>query len=790
MIKMSTLLSKTMVIVIVILFICIAAAPVISAINKEAKINYYLKGISKKGTLDDISSKSLFFTENLGQFHEDVLFQTKTPKVTIYLCKDKLITVFTKAQEEKLIHTKTHNEININQKQLVKTFQIDVVSIIAEFVNANPNVAVKGVNRLPHNNNYFIGNDPEKWYTDIPNYQSIIYQDIYPSIDLIYYNIGDMLKYDFIVHPGANPSQIGIRYQGTNHIQITPEGDLKIKTRLGSIYEKQPVIYQEIDGKQHLMDASYLLNNNILKFNIKGTYNQDYPLIIDPGLLYSTYLGGSFYNVGQSIAVDNKGCAYLAGWTASTDFPMQNPYDGTYNGGYCDIFVTKFSPGGNTLVYSTYIGGSGEGADNARRITIDNNGCVYLTGYSFSNDFPMQNPYDNSLDGECDVIVTKLSAYGNELEYSTYIGGTGISNEYGGCIAVDSNYCAYITGWTYSDDFPVENPYDSTFNAFPGASDVFVTKFSPQGDKLVYSTYLGGSISQDCEAIAVDVNGCAYVSGLTYSDDFPLQNPYDDTYNIYENQEEAFVTKFSPQGNTLEYSTYLGGNGEDWTWSIAVDDNDCAYVTGQTGSSDFPMVNAYDDTYNGGNCDLYVTKFSPQGNTLEYSTYLGGSERDFGCFIAVDNNDCAYITGATDSSDFPMINSFDDTHNGLYDSFVTKLSSLGNTLKYSTYLGGSSGDWANGIFVDNNRCAYVVGHTRSSDFPVKKPFDNTLDSDRDVFLTKFPKSGGKSFGDIRDLSEFEDNIPRTRATSYLWFEWIFERFPLLERLLGLIKKNF
>lgn len=725
---------------IMLLFLWTSVASSLSNGIGELSIETFSDEVKLKNhkKIDNFCSSSLFFTENKGQFSNEVLFQTYVQDATVYLCKNKIVTVFTSETKDDQINEQDSNQIYRNRMLLREPQKLEMISIVAEFVDSNPDTVVIGGHQISHKNNYFIGNNPEQWYIDVPNYQSLTYQNIYPGIDLIYYGSDGLLKYDFIVQPGADPSQITVHYQGAENIELTSAGELVISTRLGSIHEKQPVIYQEINDVQHLVQGGYLLNDNIFSFLIEDSYNQKYPLIIDPGLVYSTYLGGSLWEWGTDIAVDSSGCAYIIGDTFSSDFPVENPYSGTING-ELDAVVTKFSPQGNTLVYSTYLGGSE--LDIGGGIFVDSSKCVYIVGSTNSTDFPLVNPFNDTLGGLVDGYVTKFSSSGNELIYSTYLGGTygdfepgGLDYPYG--IEVDSSGCAYVSGWTFSEDFPMENPYDGTFN---GMDDVFLTKFSPQGDTLIYSTYLGGPWPDECDGgLAVDSDGCAYVTGLTYMD-FPVQNGYDSTYN---GEEDAFLTKFSPEGNTLVYSTYLGGAGEEWGWDVVVDNSKSAYAIGFTRSSDYPTINAYDDSFNGGYSDVYVTKFSPEGDTLEYSTFLGGTDIDGGIAVAVDGSGCAYVTGFTDSNDFPTVNPFDGSYNGDTDAFVTKFSSQGNTLEYSTYLGGAKYDLGHGIDVDGSKFAYVFGYTRSTDYPLENPFDDTYNDNRDLFLTKFPEDGG------------------------------------------------
>jgi len=293
--------------------------------------------------------------------------------------------------------------------------------------------------------------------------------------------------------------------------------------------------------------------------------------------------------------------------------------------------------------------------------------------------------------------------------------------------------------------------------------DIPFAMIFPQGNTLVYSTYLGGPWPDECNGgLAVDSDGCAYVTGLTYMD-FPVQNGYDSTYN---GEEDAFLTKFSPQGNTLEYSTYLGGAGEDWGWDVAVDSYGCAYATGRTKSSDYPTVHAYDESFNGDH-DVYVTKLSSEGNTLEYSTYLGGTGLEGGLAIAVDNNRCAYVTGCTDSSDYPTVNAYDESFNGDYDVFVTKITSMGSSLANSTFLGGNKFDFGHGISVNESGCAYVFGYTRSPDFPVVNPYDDTYNGNLDLFLTKFPEGDGGIVVEPVFLFGFIGNVEQESDYTYI-----------------------
>ncbi len=625
-----------------------------------------------------------------------------------------------------------------------------------ELLGTNTAAKVVGLDELPGKSNYFIGNDPKKWHTNVPNYAKVRYHDVYPGVDLIYYGNQGQLEYDFVVAPGADPRQIALRVEtGKSSIvsrrsttDVAADGDLVIQADGGEVGFHKPIVYQSrltgnrqstIVNRQFLEGHYILTASNEVRFAL-GPYDHSKPLIIDPALKYSTYLGGSGNDEAYGIAVDGAGNAYVAGYTSSADFPTQNPFQGGYPG-VADGFVTKLSPAGSALVYSTYLGGS-YGAE-ALGIAVDGAGNAYVTGVTNSFDFPTQNPFQGTNAGGDDAFVTKLSPTGSALVYSTYLGGSAYDNAFG--IAVDSAGNAYVTGFTASTNFPTKNPFQGS-NA--GYQNAFVTKLSPTGSALVYSTYLGGSAYDNAFGIAVDSAGNAYVTGETSSTNFPTQNPFQGTNA---GGDDAFVTKLSPTGSALVYSTYLGGSGGDGAYGIAVDGAGNAYVTGPTWSRDFPIQNPFQGAYGGGYEDAFVTKLSPTGSALVYSTYLGGSGGDGGRGIALDSARNAYVTGYTNSTNFPTQNPFQGTNAGGDDAFVTQLSPTGSALVYSTYLGGSGGDAAFGIALDSARNAYVTGLTYSTDFPTQNPFQGANAGGDDAFVAQ--------------ISVAVDNIPPTTVAT-------------------------
>jgi uncharacterized repeat protein (TIGR01451 family) len=533
-----------------------------------------------------------------------------------------------------------------------------------------------------------------------------------------------------------------LAFEGGGQMQVGAEGDLVLSANGGEVCFQKPVVYQLTGGHdpsgtnggvRRVIDGRYVLEGkNRVSFQL-AAYDHSKPLVIDPVLGYSTYLGGIDNDAANGIAVDSAGNAYVTGRTASINFPTMNSIQGANLGGN-DAFVTKLSPTGSALVYSTYLGGSRE--DQANGIAVDSAGNAYVTGVTDSTNFPTVNPFQGASAGSPDAFVTKLSPTGSTLVYSTYLGGSIQDKGYG--IAVDSAGNAYVTGNTYSTNFPTKNPFQGAKAGGPDASDAFVTKLSPTGSALVYSTYLGGSLDDFASGIALDSARNAYVTGYTGSTDFPTKNPFQGAYGggFY----DAFVTKLSPTGSALVYSTYLGGSGNDPAYGIAVDSARNAYVTGYTSSTNFPTKNPFQAANAGGffNYDAFVTKLSPTGSALVYSTYLGGSGDDYASGIALDSAGNAYVTGGTVSTNFPIMNPVQGANAGGEDAFVTKLSPTGSALVYSTYLGGSDYDQANGIALDSARNAYVTGWTISTNFPTKNPFQgaNGGGGNEDAFVTK------------------------------------------------------
>jgi hypothetical protein len=711
--------------------------------------------------LQSLSRMPRAFTKNMGQWDDRVLFRANSGGATMWFTREGVTYQFTRRidsgngdNRRGTLHVPAGTrsvplhgapQLAVGDDHLGDTRDsIEQLILTANFVGANPNPEVIAEGQMEYKYNYFIGNDPSKWHTDVPNYEAVTLKDIYPGIDLKYSGDGNgQAAYEFVASPGADIAQIKVAYEGAEETSVDDEGNLIQRTKWGDM---TAAIKSPTDG---VLSGS---TSCVWRRSSSTTSSPDLARGGDVrqalaektgtlALTYSTYFGGSGNDFVNGIAVDRSGCAYVTGFTDASSFPTLNGYDTTYSGTE-DVFIAKFSAAGNSLIYSTFLGGSK--TENGWGIAVDSSGCAYVTGYTYSTNFPMLNAYDSTFNeiGN-DIFVTKLSATGSSLIYSTFLGGS--ISEYAWDIAVDDLDCAYVTGSTASSDFPTRNPYDSSFGG--GSDDVFVTKFSAAGNTLIYSTFLGGSCVDIGYRIAVDDADCAYVTGSTTSPDFPTRNAYDASFGgFYRN--DVFVTKLSAFGNSLVYSTYLGGSGNDLARGIDVDYSGCAYVTGETESSDFPTQNAHDGSI-GGTGDAFATKLSAAGDLLIYSTFLGGSSFDCGYDNVVDGSGCAYVTGITLSSDFPTSNALDVSFNAGH-VFVTKYSAAGDELVYSTFLGRPGGP---GIAIDGSGCAYVTSLTGSSDFPTHNAYDSCYNGGLDGFITKLTWTPGYSCGDVNTDEE-------------------------------------
>jgi hypothetical protein len=586
-----------------------------------------------------------------------------------------------------------------------------------------------GLARLPGVVNDLRGADPDAWRAGIPTFERVRYAEAYPGVDIDFHGTRGALEYDFRVAAGADPSPISMDLSGADSVRLGRRGDLIVREGTLRVRQQAPFAYQRTEGGTAPVRSAFSLDGRTVSFEL-GRYDRSLPLVIDPlVLVYSTYLGGTDFDNAEAIAVDASGSAYIAGLTASTDFDTVGPIAG--DAPQADAFVAKLNPAGSALVYSTYLGG--DAVDGAAGIAVDATGSAYVTGETQSTNFPTVGAIEGD-SGAADAFVAKLNPAGSALVYSTYLGGSLYESPF--AIAVDGSGSAYVTGETLSPDFntvaPIEGP--------SGQEDVFVSKLNPAGSALVYSTYLGGGAGDGATGIAVDGSGAAFIAGLTGSTNF-------DTVGAIEGDSpstDAFVAKLAPAGSSLLYSTYLGGGASEIARGVAVDPAGAAYVTGHTDSTDFDTVNAFEA--NSAATDVFVSKLNPAGSSLAYSTYLGGSEIDRAEGIAVDGAGSAYLTGRTESEDFDELSPLSRHGNGpprapapglVPAAFVTKLAPAGSALAYSTLIGGTADEDGKAIALDSAGSAYVLGQTRSSDFPLVGPIEgDSPGNDDNLFIAK------------------------------------------------------
>jgi hypothetical protein len=637
----------------------------------------------------------LSFEANYGQAHKNVKFTSRGKGYSLALAR----TTFTL--------TVANSRNKTNKESMTPSAAV----VQATLLGGNAAANLTGVEQLLTRTNYFIGSDPRMWKTNVPNYAKVKYSGVYRGIDLVFYGKQDLLEYDFIVSPGADPGAIALGFEGMTDMRIDEKGDLILRTDAGEIRQSRPVVYQQIDNARRFIPASYLIKGKKqIAFQI-ANYDRSKPLVIDPTLAFSTYLGGSATDSGEGIAIDSAGNAYITGDTASANFPvtagafqtaLASPFE-------VDAFVTKMNSTGTALIYSTYFGGANR--DRGNDIAVDAAGNAYITGLTESGDLPTTpGAFRTTPVGtdEFDAFAMKLNATGTALVYSTYLGpviGIGIT--------VDSTGNAYIAGQA-NGDYPTTPGAAQTVPG--GSSDAFVTKLNSTGTALVYSTLLGGSGFDFANEIAIDSAGNAYVTGQAEAG-FPITpGAFQTSFNG--GPFDAFVTKLNSTGSALVYSIFLGGSGNDSGNGIVVNASGNAFVTGSSDSPNFPVTAGAFQTVKADGTDAIVTELNTTGTALVYSTYLGGNGSDVAADIALDTAGNASLVGITGSSDFPTTaDAVQSASAGNNDAFITRLNATGTALVFSTYLGGINAEGARSVAVDSTGSIYVTGVTFSPNFP-------------------------------------------------------------------------
>ncbi|MCX8161207.1 MAG: SBBP repeat-containing protein, partial [Candidatus Saccharicenans sp.] len=593
---------------------------------------------------------------------------------------------------------------------------------------------------------YFRGRNAETWKNRLLSYDSLELGEVYPGIEVELRASGGNVEKFFYLHPGSRVEVINIKVEGVESLDLSEAGHLVLRTAAGPLEMIKPVGYQEIDGRREYVEVAYeVRTRNEYGFKIHGSYNPDYPLVIDPALSTlsaSTFIGGTGNDRGYCVAVNSEGQVYVAGYTVSifqSDFPTTSGVIDTSANGSYDIFISRLNNSLTQLEASTYLGG--QGADYVNGLAIDGEGNIYLTGITASRDFPVttgafQAQYQG---GEYDGFVVKVAPDLNLLLGSTYLGGSG--TDYAAALSwLPASNGVAIAGMTDSTNFPVtEGTYSTSLN---GNQDAFVAVLTGSLGSLTMATYIGGSDYDIASAVVVDGLGHFWVAGRTRSSNFPVTpGAFDKTYN---GDYDGFVLHLSPMLDFIYSATYIGGSGADQLYALGLEGtaNPAVYVAGYTSSSDFPVTEgAYDTTFSG-LTDIFVSKFDSSLGSLVASTFVGGVSDDRCRALVVDSYGNPYIAGWTRSAGYPVTSgTYDSGHNGGWDAVVTKLSVKLGAVLASTFLGGAADDLAYGLTLDSQGNVYVTGYTQSSAFPVTTDTYDKEISGTDVFVARFAAVG-------------------------------------------------
>jgi hypothetical protein len=749
-------------------------APSRSGVSAESKS-------LSRATLKNAPLSTAVFIENVGQFDSKVRYQVRIGGQTAWLTTDGVVFDATRPAEGKNVAATPRRagledllglpSMALDHAKPAQT--IDRLVFTEDFVRANccSEIEAKGPRQGVYN--YFQSSDPAKWRTNVRGYGEVIYRDVWPGIDLRIYGNGSDLEQEFLVQPGGDLSRVQISYRGIDSIDVAQDGSLEVKTAFGKLRETKPRIYQQISAKQLTVDGEFkLLSKTSYSFEV-GSHSLDYALVIDPTLLYSTFLGGSAGNnrygqnneVAAGIAVDASGNAYVAGSTTSMDFPITpgvfQPSSSLLNG-MGSAFITKLDPSGSKMIYSTYLGWA---VSSVKGLAVDAGGRSYVTGVTWGSYwghwFPTTSNAFSPGCGSTDVFMTALNSTGDQLVYSTCLGTSIDSNyTYSGAIAVDSHGRAALAGTAAMTLPTTPNAYQPTFPGTGRSAYVAVFDTTASGSSsLVYATYLGPSGRDQqaaAQAVTFDTFGKIYVAGWA-QDGFPTTAGAFQTLHggcpLGSSCQDGFVAKLDPSvsgSQSLIYSTYLGGVGDDLANAIAVDSSGNAYVTGRTAGSyygSFPITPGAFQTTAGQNGNAsFVSKINAAGSGLVYSTFLSDYRSSTGYGIAVDSLGDAYITGQVNGSTFPVTpDAFQSTYikqgnsTDYASAFLAVLHPTGSALLYSSYLGGSQDDVATGIAIDQANDVYLAGHTSSADFPVTGfSVQPVMHGTGDAFVTKFP----------------------------------------------------
>ncbi|MFC5570749.1 SBBP repeat-containing protein [Lysobacter yangpyeongensis] len=690
------------------------------------------------------SQAPMAFERNVGQTDAEVLFLARGPGYGLFLTPTEAVLSLTHAS---------------NGASTARAPAIVRMSLLG----TNPRPVVEGGREQEGISNYYHGATPAEWHSNVQHYGEVRYRDVYPGIDLVYYGKQQQLEYDFVVAPGRDPARIAVQFAGIDSMRLDDKGNLLLRTASGDLVQHKPVLYQEVDGQRRPVQGAYrLLGGNRVGFEV-ARYDATRPLVIDPVVGYATYFGGGADDGIAGLATDAAGNLYAIGTTTSVNFPLKNGAQ-TANRGADEVFVSKFNADGNALVYSTYLGGGA--ADAGGAIAVDGAGNAVITGSTKSTNFPVLSALQATHaadNGAEDAFVARLNAAG-ALQSSTYLGGSGVDT--GTAIDLDRSGNTYVAGATASANFPSASALDTSIG---GTRDGFLTRLTPAGTAMVFSTFFGGAGSDQINAMSIDRApghaGGIYLTGETTSTDFPTAGAVQTALN---GGADAFVAVLNPVASApyvnLHFGTYLGSANADAGHGIAVDSDGNAVVVGATlgtSSAPFPTVKAWQPKPAGAT-DGFIAKIALGSTpTVSYSTYFGGSADDRLEDVAVDEFGTAYVIGTTNSTNVFGTSPYfglQSTNGGGYDAMTARYSDEGE-LFWASYLGGGGTDQGSAVALYGSSTIFVGGVTGSTNLATNVPFKSSNSGGADAFITRYG---------IRSLRTNARNFNADKTDDILW----------------------
>lgn len=698
-----------------------------------------LSSVQQQLLVRAIKHSPILFEKNQGQTDKRVKYVSRRPGATLFLTKNEAVLSLSKIEPEKKAKSEPTNTLAIHSSAVIDSSKTPrkakTAALRLKFVGANPNVRVEGESQKDTVVNYYIGNDPKKWQVGVAAYGKVRYHDLYPGMDLVFYGNGSTLEYDYIVAPGADPSQIRLSVEGAKSLRVDASGDLVMATALGETRLKKPVAFQDRTGPCAVA-SSFQVEGSDVTFRL-GKYNASLPLTIDPELVFGSYLGGSRNESTDELTQlvsDGTGGIWVAGTTGSSNFPVKNAFQSSFGGGdsWGDGFIAHFGAGGK-LFSSSFLGGSGD--DGLHEAVADGSGGVWVMGCTNSPDLPIMNAFQTNLRG-FNSFVAHIRADG-ALFSSSFLGGS--RDEYSITAVTDGSGGVWVVGLTNSSDFPSLNAFQSVFGG--GDQDAFVTRVDAQG-ALVSSSFLGGEGDEGEQisghpTLCSDASGGIWVGLRTSSSDLTTKNAFQSSYGG--GFSDIFIAHVGVQGALLT-SSFLGGRNQESDVYFSADGSGGVWVGGRTYSPDLPIKNAFQSNLRGAT-DAFFAHFGVEGLLL-CSSYYGGSSDEVAQALAMGDSDSIWVSGVTSSSDLPTVNSFRDSNAQIsdIDAFVVHIGSLGTMLS-SSYLGGWGSDRADQLTPDGTGGIWVAGTTESSDFLIRNAFQSTYAGDGDVFIARVGVSG-------------------------------------------------